>query len=193
MTVKLYTGYGDKGCTFTKRNPKTPKYDKLINLIGEIDDLNSHIGYLVYLLEKKTHQLEYGVFQNRIQSLLFHIGAFLGYSSPIKKEVLEKAIFTLEYQIDEQENKNEPIKNFILPFGTQAASFAHICRSKARTVERLICEYLSHQDEVSETNGLIQVLFNRLSDYYFSLARTINRLNGKKDLVWKADSSEYDF
>jgi cob(I)alamin adenosyltransferase len=51
MTVKLYTGYGDKGCTFTKRNPKTPKYDKLINLIGEIDDLNSHIGYLVYLLD----------------------------------------------------------------------------------------------------------------------------------------------
>ena len=49
MTSKasLYTGYGDKGCTFTKKNPKTPKTDKLICLIGEIDDLNSHIGYLV--------------------------------------------------------------------------------------------------------------------------------------------------
>ena len=46
------------------------------------------------MLEKKFHQAEYAIFQNRIQSLLFHIGAFLGYNSPIKKEVLEKSWFT---------------------------------------------------------------------------------------------------
>jgi len=189
----LYTGYGDKGVTYTKNNPKTPKQDKLICLIGEIDDLNSHLGYLVYLLEKKSSQESFMNFQMRIQSILFHIGAFLGYSTPIKKENLEKAIATIEYQIDVQEQENEKINNFILPYGTQAASFAHICRSKTRGLERLFCDYLTTQETDQEINTLIQVFINRLSDYFFSLARTINRINGKKEFIWRADSIEYDF
>jgi cob(I)alamin adenosyltransferase len=193
MTSRLYTGYGDKGCTFTRKNPKTPKHDKLINLIGELDELNSHIGYLVYLLEKKSHQEKYALFQMRIQSLIFHIGAFLVYNTSINKEVLDKAIATLEYEIDAQEKENEPITNFILPNGTQAASFAHICRAKTRSVERNLCSHIASQEEVIEINGKIQVFINRLSDYFFSLARTINRINNKKEFIWREDSIEYDF
>jgi cob(I)alamin adenosyltransferase len=195
MTSKasLYTGYGDKGCTFTKKNPKTPKNDKLICLIGEIDDLNSHIGYLVYILEKTKEYEEFTKFQLRIQSLLFHIGAFLGYNTELKTTNLSKAIISVEYQIDVQEEKNEKLNNFILPGGTKAASFTHICRSKTRTVERLLCDYLSTLEEKKEINDLILMLINRMSDYYFSLARTINRMNQKKELLWKAESIEYDF
>ena len=117
----------------------------------------------------------------------------MGYDTPIKKENLEKAIATIEYQIDFQEQSNEKIKNFILPYGTQAASFAHICRSKTRGLERLFCDYLSTLETEQEINTLIQVIINRLSDYFFSLARTINRVNGKKEFIWRADSIEYDF
>jgi len=193
MTSSLYTGYGDKGCTFTKKNPKTPKHDKLIHLIGELDELNSHIGYLVYLLEKKSRQEKYALFQRRIQSLIFHIGAFLGYNTIINKESLEKAITTLEYEIDVQEKENEPISNFILPNGTQAASFAHICRSKTRSIERNLCSYIASLEDPVEINEKIQVFINRLSDYFFSLARTINRVNKNKEFVWRPDSIEYDF
>ena len=195
--TSLYTKYGDGGYTFTKGSPRTPKNNIVIKVVGELDELNSHIGFLVSQIEgcnipsdcKKNKCL----FLTKLQAVLFQIGAFYGYKTELSNESLDLSIKNLEEQTDIHEKENDEIHNFILPNGTLAASYTHICRSITRRVERVVCDYNFSLKTEEEKIKLIQIFLNRLSDYFFSLARTINRLESKKELFWSANSSEYAF
>jgi len=85
---KIYTKYGDNGFTFTKSNSKTPKNDMLIHLLGEIDEMNAHIGYLASLIPTDNLYSEVKSVLDDIMSILFSAGAFIGYDSDLNIDKL---------------------------------------------------------------------------------------------------------
>ncbi len=81
--------------------------------------------------------------------------------------IKEESIFHLETIIDELNKDMPPLKDFILPGGDEFSARLHIVRSICRRVERLIVRL---NEEENERMLWVKYL-NRLSDYFFVLAR----------------------
>ena len=177
---KFYTKLGDNGFTYVKGNPKTPKNDIIVHLLGEIDELNSNIGYLAAILPKEQMAQEIAEFMDEIMSALFSVGSYLGYDSPLDNDLLENFVKFLEDKIDLYENFNGPLKSFILPSGSPCSAYAQVCRTVCRRVERNLYDV-----EKAQENQTVLKFFNRLSDFLFSVARTCNRLTGGKEINWQ--------
>lgn len=177
----LYTKYGDSGYTFTKHDSKTPKNHAVVHVLGDLDELNCNIGYLYAAMCPDKHN-DLCNFLMGIMNMLFSIGAYVGYDTQIESELIKKMIEQIEKKIDKQEEENGQLKNFIIPTGTKNSASAHCCRAICRRVERNMytLEYhLRYED--------IRKFLNRLSDYFFSLARTINRIEMGQEIIWKSN------
>jgi cob(I)alamin adenosyltransferase len=74
-----------------------------------------------------------------------------------------------------------PLKEFILPGGTQAASLAHLARTVCRRAERSVIT-LHRSESVNEPP---RQYLNRLSDLCFVLARVLNKNAGESDVLWE--------
>jgi cob(I)alamin adenosyltransferase len=92
-------------------------------------------------------------------------------------------VLKLESGIDQMDAALEPLKNFVLPGGHITAAQAHLCRTSCRAVERLMVSYQHESGEELPTNGLI--FLNRLSDYFFVLARWLNKKMNVGETPWK--------
>ncbi len=77
----------------------------------------------------------------------------------------------------------QPIKAFILPYGTDLSARLHLARTVVRRAERSIVA-LSAQEQVDPN---ILAYANRLSDFLFTLARYANKAQGVPDTLWKKD------
>ena len=86
----------------------------------------------------------------------------------------------LENSIDEMDKSLAPMDSFILPGGHQSVSQSHICRTVCRRAERRIIE-LSDEQEI---DNVLVVYLNRLSDYYFTLARYQSQILDIQDIKW---------
>ena len=179
--MKIYTKGGDKGNTSLLSGKRIPKSSLRIESYGNLDELNSFIGFLRDQLSQefiKTDLLQ-------IQSHLFAMGSWLASELPDAKKlpILDAAeVLFLEHSIDKMEEELEPMKNFILPGGNLHVSSAHICRTVCRRAERN-CVRLSSEENIPEH---IIVYLNRLSDYFFVLARFVGKLTGATEIPWKA-------
>ena len=178
---KIYTRTGDKGQTTLVGGAKVNKWDTRLEAYGTIDELNSFIGWL---LQVPGTDSEAGLLRF-VQNKLFVIGSYL--ATDISFTELREAsklkiddVLRIEQRIDELDAQLPPIKNFILPGGSQAASVAHICRTVCRRAERRICE-LSSQHPVDE--NLLRFI-NRLSDYLFVFARFNNYKTSGNEIYW---------
>ena len=97
----------------------------------------------------------------------------------IKAEKIEY----LENRIDYFNESLEPLKDFILPGGAEAASVCHMARSIARRAERDVIT-LHQQEPVCDTT---RQYLNRLSDLLFVVARIINLRLQQDDVLWKKE------
>ncbi len=68
-----------------------------------------------------------------------------------------------------------------MPGGSQAASILHICRTIARRAEREIVTF----QWTNDMNEEVLIFVNRLSDYFFSVARVANVNEGIKDVLYE--------
>ena len=82
------------------------------------------------------------------------------------------------------ENDLPILENFILPGGHELNSLSHICRTVCRRAERTIIEVCK---EYPMPEFIVKYI-NRLSDYFFVLARTMTFLNNAQETIW--DSKE---
>lgn len=209
---KIYTKTGDDGTTGLYQRGRVTKDSSVIEAIGAVDELNSFTGMLgAYLTgtEERMVAVEKQVAQ--IQNHLFDIGAAI--AAPLDSDLLsnlEESLLTtpVEKQIDEMETELAPIKQFILPGGTLAASASHVCRSVCRNAERRVISYVSGLSaSVSDTDSMeaeseamsgdksansetqkfeaILKYMNRLSDYFFVLARFLNFKENRTDVFWQ--------
>lgn len=178
---KIYTKTGDDGTTGLLSGDRVKKSNIRLKTYGELDHLNSVVGNLVQVVDQDKSEILI-----EIQNKLFDLGSLLACDAESRekfrlKNISIKDIETLEKQIDSHTEKLPPLKNFILPGGSEAASRAHLCRTQTRNVERLMVEL---KDEVSELPVNSIEFINRLSDYFFSLGRMINFEANKKEIEW---------
>jgi cob(I)alamin adenosyltransferase len=173
---KIYTKTGDQGTTALSDAKRVSKSNNIFAAIGDIDELNSTIGLLISKVDNQENKERL----ISIQHILFNIGAELSF--PEYGQTKPEHTLTLEKWLDEMNNHLEPLKEFILPGGTEASSITHICRSISRRAERSI---VSVQISHSVSPNVLSFV-NRLSDYFFVLARYLNKNAGNKDVYWKS-------
>jgi cob(I)alamin adenosyltransferase len=183
---KIYTRTGDEGKTGLVSGSRILKSDVRIDLYGELDELNSRIGFACsYLDNKFTSEIN---FLHVIQSALFDLGSNMAcefekrdtYKLP---QISEQLITEMEKEIDRMDSELETLTNFILPGGTQESSAFHLARTATRSVERKLISF--HQTTNEELPILSVVFLNRLSDYFFVLARFVNKASNKPEIFWK--------
>jgi cob(I)alamin adenosyltransferase len=174
---KIATRTGDDGTTGLGDGQRVRKDDARIAAIGEVDELNSHIGVL--LCEALPDDVREAL--TAIQHDLFDLGGEL--SVPGHTMVTDAHLGRLDAWLADYNATLPPLKEFILPAGSRAASLAHVCRTVCRRAERAIVA-LGAVDTVSAAP---RRYVNRLSDLLFVLARVLNRMNGGSDVLWRHD------
>lgn len=181
--MKIYTKTGDKGTTRLVDGSCVDKFNPRVSAYGSVDTLNAFVGLLI---SEKT--LESYQDLNRIQNHLFRLGSLLACSNSNLRnklpQLLDEHIQFLETRIDQMTLDLTELKNFILPQGSKASSLAHVCRTLCRQAERETLAAIS--EEKAEYENVI-IYLNRLSDYFFTLARHLNHLENIPDIVWDKD------
>jgi cob(I)alamin adenosyltransferase len=179
MAFKIYTKTGDKGNTSLFGGTRLPKSHLRIEAYGTVDELNVYVGLLRDSLADEHMRL----ILKGIQDRLFDVGANLAVA-PDKKmpvpEIIETDIQLLENEIDTMDASLDPLAMFILPGGHLTVSYCHLARTVCRRAERNTVA-LSLNEAVDEI--LIRYL-NRLSDYFFVLARKIAKDLNVTEVTW---------
>ncbi len=169
--MKIYTKNGDNGTTSLAGGTIVPKDDIRVEAYGTIDELSAFVGLLsTYCRETVLDD---------IQKQLFVIGGILACENNEMVAglvVQEKSIKALEDEIDRISGILPEQTSFILPIGVRAACISQVCRTVCRRAERIIVTLQRKQYFERKTNYLIYI--NRLSDYFWVLARKLNLESG---------------
>ena len=152
------------------------KNDPRVHCLGEVDELNAHLGVALGLLEDGPAQQ----LLVAIQHDLFDIGAEL--CQPGKQLITDDYVEGLEQSAEEMNNDLPPLKEFILPGGTPAVAALQLARSVCRRVERGMTE-LGEQEDL---NPATRRYINRLSDLLFILGRAQAFQEGSGEVYWNS-------
>ena len=174
---KIYTRTGDQGTTGLVDGSRRAKHDLRLEAIGEVDELNSAIGFAALALEADR-----GAALHRIQNDLFDLGADLatplgdiGGADFTPSEMVLRVVPAqpdrLEAEIDTLNAALPPLTSFILPGGSEGAARVHLARAIARRAERAATALAAAEP----VNPAALAYLNRLSDYLFVLARHYER------------------
>jgi len=177
---KIYTRSGDEGQTSLIGGRRVPKYHERIEAYGTVDELCAFVG----LIRDQDIDQPTRKFLIRIQEQLFILEALLAddaHSDSHKLPVInDKEITALEDVIDEMNKQLSPLNSFILPGGHVAVSYAHIARTVCRRAERTTL-WLSSENKV---DPVCCKYLNRLSDYFFVLARKLSKDFNAEEIPW---------
>lgn len=189
----LYTRTGDRGTTALVGGTRVAKNSPRVSAYGSVDELNAHIGLLQAYVKEISGAEADSALLLRINALMFNLGAYLATPSPqlgpdeplpadAKAPAVEESdLEALENAIDRLDAAVPPQRTFILPGGTIAAGVAHVARTVCRRAER---EVLTLMDTGAFVHPMVTRYINRLSDYLFILARSLNHLAGVPDIPW---------
>ncbi|AVS79752.1 ATP:cob(I)alamin adenosyltransferase [Paracidovorax avenae] len=175
--TQIATRTGDDGRTGLGDNSRVSKHSARPHAMGDVDELNSHIGLL--LCEPLPEDVR--TLLGDVQHQLFDLGGEL--SIPGFELLKEGALAQLDAALERYNATLPRLQEFILPAGTRAAAQAHVCRTVARRAERAVVA-------LGEAEGLRPAprqYLNRLSDLFFVLARVLNRMEGGDDVYWRSD------
>lgn len=177
--MRIYTKTGDKGMTRIIGGSKVSKDNVRIDAYGTLDELNSLIGFTITTLgDEPEIQAEL----EQIQQQLFDAGGDLATEEGKRDyKLTSEPVAWLEDRIDIYADEPPEIEKFILPGGTQAASLLHMARTVTRRAEREIVGML----KIASTNQEVIKYVNRLSDYFFAVARVVNYRAGETDIFYK--------
>jgi cob(I)alamin adenosyltransferase len=165
--TRIYTRGGDKGQTSLGDGSRVSKLDPRVAAMGDVDELNSLIGWAGGL--------------DRVQNELFDLGADLSVpwvDGDERLRITEEAVDRLETEIDEANETLPQLKSFVLPGGGERAARLFLARAVCRRAERAVLA-------VPDTNPLAAVYLNRLSDLLFVLARAANADAGVDEPLWR--------
>ena len=174
---QIATRTGDAGTTGLGDNQRVSKNNLRVHAMGDVDELNSHIGVL--LCEPVPPAIRPLLVE--VQHQLFNLGGEL--SIPGYELLKTQAVIDLDQALQRFNAQLPKLQEFILPAGTRAASLAHVCRTVARRAERSVVA-LGDAESVNEAP---RHYLNRLSDLMFVLARVLNRVDGGDDVYWRSE------
>lgn len=172
---RIVTRTGDAGTTGLGNGCRIAKDHPRVDAIGAVDELNSAIGLLAAL-----PSLPDGVapLLLSIQHDLFDLGGEL--AVPGHDALTQLHVEALERAVTHFNAALPPLKEFVLPGGSEAAARCHLARAIARRAERGAWT-LVREDNLRE---LPAVYLNRLSDLLFVLARVLARAGGGGEVLW---------
>ena len=172
---KIATRTGDNGTTGLGDGSRVDKDSLRVQAMGDVDEMNSHLGLLLVEDMPAGLREELGT----VQHDLFDLGGELcipGYTLIKVEHVARLDALLAKYNAD-----LPPLADFILPAGSRAASQAHVCRTVCRRAERAIVTL----GKAETLNDYPRQYMNRLSDLMFVLARVLNRHAGGGDVLWE--------
>ena len=179
--TQIATRTGDDGTTGLGDNTRVSKASARPMAMGDVDELNSHIGLL--LCEDMPADVRELLID--IQHQLFNLGGEL--SIPGFELLKDEALAQLDDALERHNATLPRLQEFILPAGTRAAAQAHICRTVARRAERAVVALEQHE----AVRDAPRRYLNRLSDLMFVLARVLNRHRADgsvgDDVYWKSE------
>ena len=179
--TQIATRTGDDGTTGLGDNTRVSKASARPMAMGDVDELNSHIGLL--LCEDMPADVRELLID--IQHQLFNLGGEL--SIPGFELLQDDALAQLDAALERYNATLPRLQEFILPAGTRAAAQAHICRTVARRAERSVVALEQHE----AVRAAPRRYLNRLSDLMFVLARVLNRHRPDgsvgDDVYWKSE------
>ena len=181
---KIYTRTGDDGTTALGSGRRIAKYDLRVEAYGTLDEANAAIGLARLHTRESDPALD--AMLARIQNDLFDLGAQLCFPDETKDArgrlaVTDAQVERLEREIDELNRELQPLRSFVLPGGSPAASFLHLARTVSRRAERLMVALAARPNEPVGPAALRYI--NRLSDFLFVASRFAND-KGKDDVLW---------
>jgi len=174
--TKIYTKRGDEGKSSLPNGPIIAKSNPVFALMGQIDQVNACIGLL-----RSEDVAEYGKeMLMEIQRKLMALGSIVAGvdKKSIRDLISAQDVTKLEEEIDEMTQEMPELRNFILPNGSRKSALAHLIRSEIRTLERRIVGYGKIEDK-----NIVQWI-NRLSDFFFTLARYFNYNDQIDEIIW---------
>lgn len=176
---RVVTRTGDQGSTGMADGSRRAKNDVRVHCLGDVDELNAHLGVSLSLLDDGSAQQT--LFS--VQHDLFDIGAEL--CQPGKQLITEAYVDALEQCIEECNAGLPALKEFILPGGTPAVASLQLARTVCRRVERGLVQLAAEEDTNPETRRYL----NRLSDLLFVLGRTQAHADGSGEVYWNSKYS----
>jgi cob(I)alamin adenosyltransferase len=176
--MKVYTRTGDDGTTSLFSGKRVPKHHLRIKSYGTIDELNSWVGMIRDQADKATQE-ELIVIQNNLMTIGSQLANDKDELSIIKID--NSHVSDLENSIDRITEKLPPLKNFVIPGGHPLISNTHLARCVCRRAER----YITELKELTVVESEIMFYINRLSDYFFTLARKFSHDLGVKEIKWE--------
>jgi cob(I)alamin adenosyltransferase len=181
---KIYTRTGDDGTTALGSGRRVAKYDLRVEAYGTLDETNAAIGLARLHTRDSLPVLD--AMLTRIQNDLFDLGADLCFPDETKDargrlQMTDAQVARLEGEIDALNQELAPLRSFVLPGGSPAASYLHLARTISRRAERLMVALAARKDETVGEAALRYI--NRLSDFLFVAARSAND-KGKLDVTW---------
>lgn len=178
--MKIYTRTGDKGTTGVIGG-RVRKDDPQVEAYGTVDELNAFVGVAIAAMDREKYGDLIEDLRN-VQHELFDCGSDLamrrneGHAYKTTPDMTEK----LETLIDKYDAETPEITRFILPGGTAVSAALHVCRTVCRRAERRVVTLAERQD----VNEHVRTYLNRLSDLFFTIARTANAREGESDVEY---------
>lgn len=180
--MKIYTRGGDDGSTGLYGGARVSKADPRVEAYGSVDELNAVLGWA--RAASPSDQVD--AILAAAQETCFRLGAWLA-SAPGKDPgvpgVDDDDVEALEVAIDAMEADLDPLKNFILPGGSELGARLHVARTVCRRSERAIVALAAGEDD--SVDGIAVRWVNRLSDMLFVQARWVNQRSGSMEVPWQ--------
>lgn len=172
---KIYTRTGDAGTTGLGDGQRVAKHSLRIQTLGDIDETNALVGLI--LCEELPDDVRTLLVD--VQHDLFDLGGEI--CIPGAHMVHAQRVSRLESELDRLNEPLPPLKDFILPGGTRAAALAHHARTVCRRAERSLVALATSEAVHDDARQYL----NRLSDLLFVLARALNRVADRPDVLWQ--------
>ena len=179
--MAIYTRTGDAGTTALFTGQRVSKTHPRVEAYGTLDELNAALSLCVCVAKNPQHRQ---LLEN-IQLQLFWFSAELASESeeptPELRYISSEEIAALEAAIDIAMGRVPPLRSFILPGRSEAASRLHFARTLARRAERRLVELST---EISVRHVLMRYI-NRLSDCLYALARAEDHDAHQNEIIQK--------
>lgn len=189
---RVTTNNGDGGQTRLATGKKIAKTAPLIRALGSTDELNSAIGLLRCHLTDREQYLQIQTTLSEVQQALFDLGAVLALEGQYDAKTLLSGQDAISQAVELMNTKLPPLTEFVIPGGSITAAHSHVCRTVCRRAETDLWSVLESQEfsdnslettEAAENFRAAGVYLNRLSDYFFVLARTL--MNNTEEPQWR--------
>lgn len=181
--MKIYTKYGDTGFTRLYGGDRVSKTHSRVEAYGTMDEVCSLLGRVVAEMREFPQLDNLRLECEEIQQHLFDCGSDLATPRELRPyKQTEENIAWLEEKLDAYMHLPPNLEHFIIPGGHLVASSLHMVRTMTRRLERRMVALVEEEETVNPV-GLKYI--NRLSDYFFVLARLVNFYLETPDTIYK--------